>query len=81
MPVEIGPPRSAPRPKGRYTDFVDAMVQANGEWVSVPVEQIWGPTNDYRSKAIHHRVRIRKLRCNVTIRNGRFYARIRKAGA
>jgi hypothetical protein len=57
------------------------MVQADGEWVSVPVVQIWGLTNDYRSRAIHYRVHIRKLRCNVTIQDGRFYARIRKAGA
>lgn len=79
MPVEIGAPRKAGlRPQGRYTEFIEALIKADGQWISVPVEQIYGENNTKRQNAVYLRVRQRGLRCNLALRNGRFYARINK---
>jgi hypothetical protein len=79
MDIQVGPPPMTER-KRRDTwhpELEAAIVHANGEWVSVPTDEIEGERDTVKRTRIYTVMAHRGFRISVTIRDGRFYARLR----
>ena len=67
-------PRSARR---KYKHLVSAVVEANGEWVQVPLDEIGGSTNTTKCSLVHQAAYGRGLSFKTTIVDGFMYVKLR----
>jgi hypothetical protein len=79
MDIQVGPPPMTERTRRDtwHPELEAAMVQANGEWVSVPADEIEGKGHTVKRSRIYAVMARRGFRISVTIQDGRFYARLR----
>jgi hypothetical protein len=78
MPIEATAPpvdrpiRTAPR---SYSQFLDRVREAQGEWLSLPIEEISGAKPATKQVAILRGAAVRGFKVQTTIQEGRLYAR------
>jgi len=82
MPIERTAPPVVPpaRPhRGRklsYVSFLDQLVEANGEWLSLPLAEITGIKPHAKQVAIHGAAAVRKIDVQTTVQSDRLYVRL-----
>jgi hypothetical protein len=76
MPIEFDPPAIARHPNRSWTTFMTELLAAAGGWVSLPVSEVTGETKKAKQGLAHQAARIRGLRVQTTIQDGRLYSRL-----
>jgi hypothetical protein len=80
MPLEYTAPpieRSHSQGSPRYTELIDALINADGGWVSLPLDEVGGDDLKDKQRSIHTAARARKFRVQTTVQGERIYARRR----
>jgi hypothetical protein len=78
MPIELSAPpvdrpvRAVPR---SYTNFLTAVRDANGAWVSIPLADISGAKPATKQVVILRGAAVRGFKVQTTVQEGRLYAR------
>lgn len=79
MDIIVGPPPEKPAVRDSWhPEFETAIVEANGEWVSVPLTEIEGDTTEAKRSRISAVMNRRGHRLNTTIEDGRLFAKLNK---
>jgi hypothetical protein len=78
MPVELSPPQVERRRRRResYPSFFAALIDRCGEWASLPLDEVAGKTDEAKQSIIWSLARIRGLRVQTTVQDGRIFARV-----
>jgi hypothetical protein len=73
MQIEVHAPPGILRRS--YADFLARIREENGEWVSVPLDEVAGQTNKAKQSVIISAAKNHKLKIQTTIQQGRIYVR------
>lgn len=69
-----------PSTRRTYKQLVAAVVDANGEWIRVSLDDIGGTSNTMKRSVVHQAAYNRRLDFQTSIVDGSIYVRIRNSG-
>ena len=77
MSIElVAPPKDIER--FSYKEIMQKVVEVDGEWVRVSLDEIAGSTNMIQQTRIWQAATSRKIKVQTTVQEGFFYVRLRK---
>jgi len=77
MPIELAaPPKDIER--FSYKEIMEKVIEANGQWVRVSLDEIAGDTPMIKQTCIWQAATSRKLKVQTTIQESFFYVRLKK---
>jgi hypothetical protein len=77
MSIElVAPPKDIER--FSYKEIMQKVVEADGQWVRVSLDEIAGDTNMIKQTRIWQGAYSRRLKIQTTVQEGFFYVRLRK---
>lgn len=77
MPIEFTPPPAGRSIRRTYDALFEILTTLpSGEWASLPLDEVGGPTNRHKQSTLHVAAVCRGRKVQTTIQQGRIYARI-----
>jgi len=62
--------------ESKYSDLFNAVVECDGNWVSVALEDIAGTNQNMKRTRLYCVARRRNVKINTAVRSGRMYVRL-----
>jgi hypothetical protein len=76
MPIEFGPPPQHRAPRRSYHDIFSTLAEHPGVWVSLPLDEVNGDTQNRKTSLILSAAATRGVKVQTSVQGGRVYVRV-----